>query len=148
MDQIGSNGIESTWIKNDQIVSSRIKSDQICSSQIILVQIRSHWFLDIQLDENPKLDQIRINWSAEGLPPPSLPLCFGFYLQLLGNFAYAFICCGIYMLAFVYIIRSFAGTYKQTAFICKETNSIKFIWLMLSLPKSCKLVHLWGFSKF
>ena len=54
----------------------------------------------------------------------------------------------IYVLAFVCIIRSFAGTYKQTAFICKETNSIKFIWLMLNLPKSCKLVHLWGFSKF
>ena len=48
----------------------------------------------------------------------------------------------IYMLAFVCIIRSFAETYKQTAFICKETNSIKFIWLMLNLPKSCKLVHL------
>ena len=45
-----------------------------------------------------------------------------------------------YMLAFVCIIRSFAGTYKQTAFICKETNSIKFIWLMLNLAKSCKLV--------
>ena len=48
----------------------------------------------------------------------------------------------VYMLAFVCIIRSFAGTYKQTAFICKETNSIKFIWLMLDLPKSDKLVHL------
>ena len=52
------------------------------------------------------------------------------------------------MLAFVCIIRSFAGTYKQTAFICKETYSIKFIWVMLNLPKSCKLVHLWGFSKY
>ena len=32
----------------------------------------------------------------------------------------------LYMLAFVCIIRLFAETYKQTAFICKETNSIKF----------------------
>ena len=53
----------------------------------------------------------------------------------------------LYMLAFVCIIHSFAGTYKQTAFICKETNSIMFIWLMLNLSKSCKLVHLSGFSK-
>ena len=27
--------------------------------------------------------------------------------------------CSVHMLAFVYIIRLFAGTYKQTAFICK-----------------------------
>ena len=52
----------------------------------------------------------------------------------------------LYMLAFVCIIRSFAETFKQMAFTCKETNSIKFIWLMLNLPKSCKFVHLWGFN--